>query len=200
MTETTTWSAASRLLHWAIVLTITFQQATGLFMSDPGTQFLFPPHRYIGLVTGLVLLLFWLYSYAAYDLALLFPWNRAAFRAIASEVLGLWRRRLPPPGRRAGLSSFVHGLGILAVSGCAVTGVVIHAMIPSGPPAPPQDPAAFTRYVLAHKFFADALWVYWAGHVGFALLHQLTGSNVFGSIFGRAGLTNDTSAGRDRRP
>lgn len=196
MTGTATWSAPSRVLHWAIVLTITFQQVTGLLMSDPGTQFLFPPHRYIGLVAALVLLLFWLYSYAAYDLALLFPWNRASLRVIASELLGLWRRRLPPPGRQAGVSSFVHGLGILAASGCAVTGAAVHAMIPSAPPAPPKDPVAFTRYVLAHKFFADALWVYWAGHVGFALLHQLTGSNVFGSIFGHAAMEKDAADGQ----
>ena len=190
--ESTTWSAVSRLLHWAIVVTITFQQASSLFMSDPGTQFLFPPHRYVGLLAGLALLFFWFYSYAIYDLPLLFPWNRDGLRVVGRELLGLVQRRLPIPGRRLGLSSFIHGLGILAASGCAVTGVVIHTMLPSGHAGPPDDPVAFTRYVLSHKFFGELLWAYCAGHVVFALLHQITGSNVFGAIFGRTGLDQNS--------
>lgn len=188
----TTWSAASRLLHWAIVIAITFQQASSLFMSDPGTQFLFLPHRYVGLLAGVILALFWCYSYAIYDLPLLFPWNREGLRVVGGELLGLARLHLPIPGRRPGLSSFVHGLGILAATGCAVTGVVIHAMLPSGHAGPPDDPVAFTRYVLSHKFFGELLWAYCVGHVVFALLHQFTGSNVFGAIFGRAGLEQNS--------
>ena len=78
--SSTVWSAKVRQLHWAMVVTITFQQFSALFMSDPGTQFLFPYHRLVGVAAALVVLLFWLYSYAVYDLSLLFPWGREGRR------------------------------------------------------------------------------------------------------------------------
>ena len=186
--SSTVWSAKVRQLHWAMVVTITFQQFSALFMSDPGTQFLFPYHRLVGVAAALVVLLFWLYSYAVYDLSLLFPWGREGRRLAWAELRGILQRRLPPAGHRVGLSSFVHGLGILAASGAALTGLVIFAMVPPGHVGPPEDPLAFTRYVLMHKFFGEALWVYWFGHIAFALAHQLAGDRVFGAIFGRRDL------------
>ena len=178
------WSLAVRLLHWGIALTASFQQLSSLFMSDPGSQFLFPWHRIVGALAALVLLLFWLYSYAVYDLKLLFPWGRDGRRAIFAEGRALLHGRLPDSGRGRGLSSFVHGLGLLAMSGCAATGLVMFAMIPPGHVGPPADGIAFTRYTLQHKFFGELLWYYWCGHVAFAVLHQLRGDRVFAAIFG----------------
>jgi len=178
------WDINVRLLHWAIALTVTFQQFSSIYMSDPGTQYLFPYHRVIGAVSAVVLLLFWLYSYAIYDLKILFPWGKEARREVLQESKAVLHGRLPPSGRGIGLSGFVHGLGLLALTGCALTGVIMFAMIPPGHVGPPDDPIAFTRYVLQHKFFGRLLWLYWCGHVFLAVVHQLSGNNVFGAIFG----------------
>ena len=185
------WDINLRLLHWAIALTATFQQFSSLYMSDPGTQYLFPWHRILGADAALVLLLFWLYSYAIYDLKMLFPWGREGRQQVLREGLGLLRGHLPQSGRAIGLSSFVHGLGLLAMSGCAATGMIMFAMIPPGHVGPPADGIAFTRYTLQHKFFGEMLWLYWCGHVAFALVHQIKGDNVLGAIFG-------LGKGRDR--
>ncbi|MCQ4245909.1 hypothetical protein CXK93_10520 [Stutzerimonas decontaminans] len=178
------WDIKTRLLHWAIALTACFQQFSSLWMSDPGSQYLFPWHRLLGALTALIVLLFWLYSYAVYDLQRLFPWGRAGRLLVLREGFGLLRGRLQASGPRRGLSSFVHGLGLLALSGCAVTGMIMFAMIPPGHVGPPADGMAFTRYTLQHKFFGQLLWLYWYGHVAVAVVHQLKGNNVLGAIFG----------------
>lgn len=180
------WNIKVRLLHWALALTVTFQQFTSLVMSDPGTQYLFPYHQYLGVGAATVLLLFWLYSYAAYDLVLLFPWGRAGRRAVLSEVRDVLRGHLPAEGHRLGLSSFIHGLGILAATGCAVTGLVMFAMIPPGHVGPPEDPIAFTRYTLTHKFFGELLWAYWIGHALMTVVHEAAGHRVLRDIFWQA--------------
>ncbi len=177
------WDNNTRLIHWALSITVVFQQVSSIWMSDPGTQYLFPYHRIIGAIAVVVVLLFWLYSYAIYDFKIHFPWGKASRREIWQELKGLLHRKLPASGRRIGLSSFVHGLGILALTGCAITGIIMFAMIPPGHVGPPEDPIAFTRYTLQHKFFGEMLWLYLCGHVIFAVIHQLSGDNVFGAIF-----------------
>ena len=177
------WDRNTRLIHWAMSLTVIFQQFSSIWMSDPGTQYLFPYHRIIGAIAVAVVLLFWLYSYAIYDFKILFPWGEESRSEIWREVKGLFQRKLPASGRRIGLSSLVHGLGILALTGCAITGIIMFAMIPPGHVGPPEDPIAFTRYTLQHKFFGEMLWLYLCGHVIFAVIHQLADDNVFGAIF-----------------
>jgi cytochrome b561 len=177
------WDNKVRLLHWTIVVSVTFQLFTSLFMADQGTQFLFPLHEIIGVIAALAILVFWLYSYAFYDLPILFPWNKAGMRVVWAELRDLLKGHLPAPGRRVGLSSFVHGLGLLAITGSAISGTVLFFMVPPGHVGPPSDPLGFTHYSLQHKFFGNLLWVYWLGHVGIALVHQLAGHRVLGGIF-----------------
>lgn len=178
------WDINVRLLHWTIAVVVTFQQFSSIWMSDQGTQYLFPYHRIAGALAAIVALLFWLYSYAIYDLKYLFPWGQTARREVVREARALFRGRLPASGRGIGLSGFFHGLGLLALSGCGLTGVIMFAMIPPGHIGPPDDPIAFTHYTLMHKYFGQALWLYWFGHVGFALIHQFAGDNVLRAIFG----------------
>jgi cytochrome b561 len=177
------WDVDERRLHWALAVTVTFQQFSSVWMSDPGSQYLFPYHRIVGGVAAGVLLLYWLRRYAYGGFDLLFPWGRAARREVFREGMALFRGRLPSTGRRVGLSGFIHGLGLLALTGCAVTGMVMFGMIPPGHVGPPADPLAFTRYTLMHKWFGQLLWLYWWGHVAFAVVHQLAGDRVFGAIF-----------------
>ncbi len=182
----TTWQFPVRALHWVIAIAVTFQQLTSLFMPYPGTQYLFPYHEYVGLLAGLAVLLLWLYSYAAYDLPVLLPWGKKGRRLVVAETLDLFRLRLPPGGHQAGLSSFIHGLGLLAATGCAYTGTMMFTLVPPWHKGTASDPMAFTHYALEHKFFGTLLWVYIAGHILFALIHQFSGDNVFGAIFSLA--------------
>ena len=177
------WNINVRRLHWAIAITVTFQQFSSVWMSDPGTQFLFPYHRIIGAISVCVLLLYGIYRHVYGGFEILFPWGKAARREVVSEGLAVLRGRLPSPGRGIGISGFVHGLGLLALTGCALTGAIMFTMIPPGHVGPPDDPMAFTRYTLIHKWCGQVLWVYWWGHVALALVHQLAGHKVFGAIF-----------------
>ncbi len=177
------WDLYTRLLHWVIAVTVTFQLFSSLFMANTGTQFLFPVHEIVGLLATLTVLIFWLYAFAIYELPILFPWNRTGLRIVASETLNLLRGQLPEAGHRIGLSSFVHGLGLLALTGNALSGIILFNMVPPGHQLPPSDPMAFTRYSITHKFFGDLLWAYWLGHIIFTLLHQFSGNNVLRSIF-----------------
>jgi len=177
------WDIYVRLLHWVIAVSVIFQLFSSLFMADISTQYLFPFHEIIGLIASLTILMFWLYAFAVYDLPILFPWNRKGLQIVGSETLSVFRGHLPKSGRRIGLSSFVHGLGLLALTGNALTGIILFSMLPSGHQVAPSDPIAFTRYSIDHKFFGDLLWVYWFGHIAFALLHQFSGNNVLGKIF-----------------
>lgn len=173
------WDLNVRKLHWVIAATVTFQQFSSVWMSDPGTQFLFPFHRILGAIAAAVVVLFWIYSHVYGDFAILFPWGKAARRDVVREGGALLRGRLPATGPAVGLSGFVHGLGVLALSGCALTGMIMFTMIPPGHVGPPDDPIAFTRYTLMHKWFGTALWAFWWGHVALALVHQMAGQRVF---------------------
>ena len=83
-----------------------------------------------------------------------------------------------------GLSGLVHGLGLLALTGSTITGFILYFYAPMGTRINPANSTAFTRLSLDHKWFGELLWIYWIGHVVFALLHQLTRADIFREIFG----------------
>lgn len=190
------WDIPTRVLHWALAIIITIQLGTGLVIATPGTRVYFYLHEYVGLVAGLVIVLHWLWSAANYDLRLLFPWGGDGWKTVNAEVCDLLHGKLPPGGRRAGLSSFVHGLGLLAVTAMAVTGFVIFLVVPEGRGAMADSThfRAFTSLSAVHAFFSWFIWAYWVGHVATGLLHHIRREPVFAEIFINGGL-----AGRDSR-
>ncbi|HQU16716.1 MAG: cytochrome b/b6 domain-containing protein [Gammaproteobacteria bacterium] len=177
------WDTNTRILHWLLVGTVTFQLLSSLFMADVPTQFLFPIHELIGLATGACVVVFWIHVSRNGDLRILLPWNQAGAAAIGRDLFGLLRGRLPPAGRRVGLSSFVHGLGLLALTGSGFTGLILFFLAPLGSHAGPSDAVDFTNMSLDHKFFGELIWAYLIGHVLFALLHQFRSGHVLGGIF-----------------
>ncbi len=183
VTKDTGWDTNTRILHWLLVITVTFQLLSSLYMADTPTQFLFPIHELVGLGAGVIVIIFWLYVYANGDLGILLPWNHAGAAVIGRDLLGLLRGRLPPAGRRVGLSSFVHGLGLLALTGSGFTGLFLFFLAPMGAHASPADAIDFTNLSLDHKFFGKLVWAYFVGHIVFALLHQLRSGHIFGDIF-----------------
>ena len=179
------WDGFTRILHWGLTLCITFQLFTGLFVSAPNTLRYFHWHEYGGLTAAAVILLHWIWSFTIRDLGVLFPWNPKAFKHVKEEAMGLLRGHIPAAGRQAGLSSFIHGFGLLAMSGMAVTGVFLFVFIPVrlGGMDPSTAPAAITALSVIHGSLSYVAWTYWVGHVGFAILHQLRGNRVFGAIY-----------------
>ncbi|MGA9854724.1 MAG: cytochrome b/b6 domain-containing protein [Gammaproteobacteria bacterium] len=181
--DTQQWGINVRIVHLILACTVTFQLFSSLCMADPGIQFLFPIHEFIGLVTAGCVLAFWWLSIANHDLRILLPWNRAGVSAILHDIGGLLHGRLPVTGKQLGLSGFVHGLGLLALTGSSITGFIIYFYVPMAGHVNPADSASFTRWSLDHKFFGELLWIYWFGHVGFAILHQILGKNIIQGIF-----------------
>lgn len=191
-----TWDIPTRILHWALAITITFQLGTSLFIATPGTRLFFYLHEYMGLVAGVVIVLHWMWSFANFDLRLLFPWGGDGWEAVKAEGRDLLHGKLSPGGRRAGLSSFVHGLGLLAVTAMALTGFLIFLVVPGGRGASASSThyRAFTELSAIHAFFSWFVWVYWVGHVATALLHLVRREPIFAEIFLNRGL-----AGRNRQ-
>lgn len=179
------YSLPLRLLHGAIAVLASFQQISSLWMSDPGTQWLFPFHRILGVVAVLAVLLFWMHGYAMQNTGRLFPWGKTGRAQVLADGRSLLRGQLPPVTGQPGLAAFGHGIGILLLTGCAITGLVMFSMIPPWHDGPPASPMAFTRWTLTHKWFGQWLWWYWLGHIGFALLHHWRGERVFAAMFGR---------------
>lgn len=179
------WDGFTRVLHWGLTLFVTFQLFSGLWISTPGTLVYFHWHEYVGLAAAAVILLHWMWSFTCRDLGVLFPWNGAGFARIGKETRGMLHGQVPAAGHQVGLSSFVHGLGLLAMTGMAVTGVLLFLVIPVrlGGMATGTHSGAITSLSLIHRYLSYLAWIYWGGHVGFALLHQLRGGRIFGAIF-----------------
>lgn len=191
---TVAWDRNTRLFHWGLAVAIGIELVSGLYVSDPRTRLYFHLHEAGGLLAAAVILLHWMWSFANRDLGILFPWNGVGLGRARAELIAMFQGRLPGRGRQVGLSGLVHGLGLLAATGMAVTGVFIFMIIPGGPGASAASTgyAAFTSLSLLHKSLSHLVWVYMGGHVVIAVVHQLRGHQVFGAIF--AGSAHKESA------
>ncbi|MDA8092444.1 MAG: cytochrome b/b6 domain-containing protein [Betaproteobacteria bacterium] len=179
------WNPMTRAVHWGLAIFITFQLFSGLFVSTPDAVH-FYVHEVGGLLGVVVVLLAWLWGFANEDFPYWFPWGQEGRAAIAADARAMVKGALPRTGRTRGLSSFVHGLGLLAATGMALTGLIIFFVIPGGRGASGASThyIAFTDFSVMHRTLSDLLWAYWFGHVGFALLHQYRGHKVLSAIFG----------------
>jgi hypothetical protein len=58
-------------------------------------------------------------------MATLYPWNYEGISIVLAENKDIFTGKMPMQGNRIGISSFVHGLGLLAITGVAITGIII---------------------------------------------------------------------------
>jgi len=181
----TQWGLMTRVLHWGLAITISAQLLSGLLVSDPRTRAFFYFHEWDGLASSAIIFLVWLWLYSIQDIRTLFPWNRHGMQAVRADMRALLRGTLPPGGHGVGLASFGHGLGLLAVTGMAVTGAWIFLIIPGGHGASVASTHfhEFTQESWLHKTISYFVWAYWLGHVGFAILHKIQGTPIFRDIF-----------------
>ncbi|WP_163059769.1 cytochrome b/b6 domain-containing protein [Acidithiobacillus ferrooxidans] len=183
--QETSWNSGTRWLHIGLSTTLTFELFGGFWVSDPNTRMYFIIHEWVGLLAAAVLLVEWLWIYADGQSSVLFPWNANGLSMMKADMAILFKGRLPQAGRTVGLPGFWHGIGILTMTGLAITGVLIFFVIPGGRGASSSSAgaAAFTTLSGVHRYISYMAWVYWIAHVSAAVLHQTQGDPVFRAIF-----------------
>lgn len=185
------WSRSLRLLHLLLAITVTAQLFIGSFMYSPHhgrpDTFGFEMHEILGFTILALILLHWLWSFIHPNEGLrhLCPWTRIGLRRVLTEFWQAVRhQQLPPdgPGREAGLAGFVHGLGLLAITGMALTGAASYLFRMGGAGSNPLDIIEDL-----HDTLAVISWVYWGGHLGVTVLHSLFRHPTFMRMFSLRG-------------
>lgn len=174
-----------------MALTVSFQLLISLIMEQPkpgrvltSTQALsFELHEWVGLAAAGVVIAHWVWSALLTrddsGFRHLFPWDAKGRAKLLVELRQVLRLQLPQGGPEGGLAGLVHGLGFLAVSAMAVSGTVLFFMYPKNGAETP-----FVGNVAnLHSLIANFVWVYWCGHIGMALLHEILGHRVLARIF-----------------
>lgn len=189
------YDRTTRWLHAGIALTVVVQLLSSLLMvvpapghvpTEPG-DFLFQVHRLSGITVVCLLLLHWLWQLGGHvknGWGHLFPWfSKQRMRRLTGDLKSLpdWIRKGFPDqtAETLPLAGAVHGLGLLAVSGMAVTGgIIFFAMSPNGGMA-----LWVVSLAEVHSFIANFVWAYLCGHVGIALLHHSRKSHLISDMF-----------------
>ncbi len=180
----------TRALHALLALAVTHQLLVSLVMEEPeegeAEGLLFELHETVGLVTLGILLAFWLWTLVRRDETppgALFPWlSSARLRELAADtgrhLAALARLRLPEYRPAAPLAAAVHGLGLLAVTGSALSGFAWwlgeEGLLAHGLAEAAEE---------VHELFGSLVWAYLVGHAGMAVLHRLAGHDEIGAMF-----------------
>jgi cytochrome b561 len=169
------WNRSIRRIHLVLAVAVSIQLVLGMVMSRD-TPLLIKTHFFFGLFVALVVLTHWVISLRSgpQGMAHLFPWSGAGLRAVTADFKGALRGRLAPGGPGGKLAGFIHGLGLLAATGMAATGVTIFYFIQTGQAKTP--PAHDVREI--HQAIALLLEIYWVGHVGIGIIHKLKGHDT----------------------
>ncbi len=174
------WDKGTRIVHAALAVTVLAELSTGLIVSRATRPQWLLIHSVLGFLTLLVILVDWMWTWARGDLSVFFPWNRRGLRLVVQETFALFQGKLPGYGNRVGLSSFVHGIGLLAVSAMAATGLLMGIDIPGGYGLFGHSSAyaSFTVLATLHLWLSYFVWAYLGGHLFFAALQELFGNRV----------------------
>ncbi len=178
-------SNLTRVLHLVLLVAVVHQLLNSEFMSQPepgdAPSVLYEMHEYIGLASFGVVLAFWVWTLVRRGetrLDTLFPWLfPMRMREIFSEITGAAGvlHGMELFERVSGiLAGAVHGLGLLVVTGMAVTGAVYYFTL--------GMPLAHEALDL-HKLMANLTWAYLIGHGAVAVLRHLLGSDVVLRMF-----------------
>lgn len=185
------WDTPTRLLHLGLAITVTLQLLVSLVMRAPGPRehsalevLGYQIHRYVGLAAFAVVLAHWIWSGTTHGRAAvrnLFPALPDKRMRVMHEIRGIFAKRLPDSETPGGVISLVHGLGLLAVSALALTGVVLFVWWPEvGRP----DKLTHTLGDV-HSALSNLVWAYWIAHVGMALVHHYLGHDTLRKMFWR---------------
>ncbi|AOU99339.1 hypothetical protein BI364_16635 [Acidihalobacter yilgarnensis] len=192
------WDGPSKIYHWLLSFAISFELFSSTLMSDVSTNSAFPApssvgvfdaHQIGGITCALILAAYIRRAWRDPQVRdRLFPWLRpGAMRPVLREARALLRGHLPPAGAAVGLPGFIHGLGLLVMLGMAVTGV-LNILLRPGVTIPFSlgfAPSFFIYSVesVVHNAISVMAWVYWIGHVAFAIIHEAAGQGVLRAMF-----------------
>ncbi|MHB8253209.1 MAG: cytochrome b/b6 domain-containing protein [Acidiferrobacter sp.] len=183
--ESRPWDRGTSLVHAALTITVLAQLFTGLVVSTANRPRWLAVHTVLGILTTIVIIIHWMWTWARRDIGILFPWDRAGLSRVFQELFEVFQGKLPSYGDVAGLSSFVHGIGLLAVSGMAATGILMYLVIPGGYGLSLHSTAYafFTTLATTHLWLSYIVWFYLGGHVFFAALHEIQGNHILKHIY-----------------
>ena len=186
--KTKYWSLNTRFLHLGMVATVTAQLFISLIMSEPDKKgsfigdIAYNAHEIVGLTALGIVTLHWIWSAISQtdgSLKHLFPWRGAARKQVTNDITSLLTGKLPKADTHGGLSSFIHGLGFLAVTGVAISGAIIFLTFPeSGHPGFLGEMAEEL-----HEAMASLVWAYWIAHGSIAIIHHLSGNDTLKRMF-----------------
>lgn len=135
----------------------------------------FEIHCRVGPAVTVIWALHWLWiclPFARPGVGYLFPWRRGDARAILlRELKGLLVLELPARNERSPLVGTVQGLGLCALSGSVVGGVIAWLAYFKGVPMPGRFLHDVALEQVVMSWF---VWAFFAGHVSMAARHYLT--------------------------
>jgi cytochrome b561 len=178
-------SVATRILHLLLLVIVVHQLVNSQFIERPETgeptPWLMTIHEYVGLASVAAVLAFWIWTVVRRgetSLGRLLPWfSPDRLSDVWTDLVAQARRllRLQAPSDEDGaLASAIHGLGLLVLTGMAVTGAVYFV----------ADGTLVGRaFLTLHKMAANLMWAYLIGHAGLAVLHRILGSDIFSRMF-----------------
>ncbi|MFD2234605.1 cytochrome b/b6 domain-containing protein [Phaeospirillum tilakii] len=179
----------TRLLHRLLAAGVILQLLLSLVMVHPSPShagnFFFTIHEFLGLAVAAVLVAHWAYMLPKYRATpyYLFPWtkaeDRAALIADAKATLeSLRARKLPESDVPTPLVGAVQGIGLIAASAMAVTGVLMFLF------AGPDGLGLIGGLAKGiHELVAPVLWTYLIIHVAAGVLHQAFGAPLLSQMF-----------------
>lgn len=140
-------------------------------------------HQWTGIALFIVLLTYWVWKLAGHlpqGWSHFFPWfSRSGRKALSYETHNFIRFRLSAIPAAGALSGAAHGLGLLAASGMAVSGVLQYLVFENYV----QSRALYDVAQGAHELLGALMWVYLIGHSGMGILHQWLGHQSVTRIF-----------------
>lgn len=168
-------------LHAALALGVLIQLSLSAVMRVPAGPGLgardwhreaFEIHARTGLFVVMACALHWLWvcsSHARPGLAGLFPWLKPENRIkIVREFRDLTDLSTPSTLSLSALAGTVHGLGLMAVSGSAIGGIINYLGYFIGVPI---SRTVLHWVSLSHIVFGYVIWIFIVGHVAMALRH-----------------------------
>jgi len=185
------WSRPLRLLHLLLAIAVTAQLFIGSFMRSPHTgrpdTFGFEAHEVLGFTILALIVLHWLWSFThpIEGLGHLFPWTRKGIRRVLAQFWQAVRyQQLPSSGPDvdSGLAGFTHGLGLLAVTGMAITGCIFYLSRMAG-----AGHSTLEIIEDVHDTLAVITWIYWGGHLAITVIHSLLRHPTFKAMFSLRG-------------
>jgi cytochrome b561 len=185
----------TRWLHAGIALGVIVQLACSLFMDVPAPGHSLPPagyllfsvHRWSGITVVALVIMHWLWNlsgHVAGGWGHLFPWfSGARLQRLVSNIKEIpqWLHGEFPDQQEETipLAGAIHGLGLLVVSAMAFSGAIIFFGL--GPEGTTSGFVGLVRQ--GHGYLGNLMWLYFAGHAGIAVLHQVRGDRLISNMF-----------------